>query len=130
MQLEIRGRLTEEMYSDLVTTVNSTGNRFKIQLEHRQCVTVGDPSSPLDSNGNYTKYELVYVNHYTREIEDILSASGEYTDFGKGDYFYISVKNTNKTQSTILKQSLYGTNMETFKIGVPYGGLIRNEYDI
>ena len=129
MQLEIHGRLTQEMYDDLVTTVNSTGNRFKIQLEHRQCVTVGSGDYDV-ATGTFEDLALVYLNHYTNEIEDTLRTTGEYTDFGKGDYFYISVKNTNKTQSTVLKQSLYGTNMETFKIGVPYGGLIRNEYDI
>lgn len=129
MPLEIRGRLTQEMYDDLVTTVNTTGNRFKIQLEHRQAVIVPDTSSPVDAYGDYTRYEQVYLNHYTEEIEDILRVSGDYTDFRKGDYFYISVKNTNKTQSTVLKQTLYGTNMETFKIGVPYGGQIRNEYE-
>ena len=38
------------------------------------------------------------------------------------------VKNRNKTQATVLKQNLYNTRLETFKIGVPYGGQIRNEY--
>ena len=72
--------------------------------------------------------QLVYITHYTNEIEDILNSDNEYIEFKKGDFFYISVKNTNKTQATVLKQNLYGTKMETFKIGVPYGGQVKNAY--
>lgn len=114
------GRLTQGMYDSLVSTVNATGNRFKIQLEHREAIAI--PGTAPDT------YELVYLNHYTNEILNTLNVSGEYTTFDEGDYFYISVKNTNKTQATVLKESLYGARLETFKIGVPYGGQIKNEY--
>lgn len=114
------GRLTQGMYDSLVSTVNATGNRFKIQLEHREAIAI--PGTTTDT------YELVYLNHYTNEILNTLNVSGEYTTFDEGDYFYISVKNTNKTQATVLKESLYGARLETFKIGVPYGGQIKNEY--
>ena len=46
--------------------------------------------------------------------------------FDKGDYFYVSVKNTNKTQSTLVKEFMYSSSLSSFKIGVPYGGMIRN----
>ncbi len=114
------GRLTDSMYNSLVTVLNATGNKFKIQLEHREAVAI-----PGTTPGTY---ELVYLNHYTNEILNTLDTSGEYTTFDEGDYFYISVKNTNKTQATVIKENLYGTLMETFKIGVPYGGQIKNEY--
>lgn len=113
------GRLTADMYNNLITSLNATGNRFDVQLEHRAAEYV---------NAGANKYEVVYLNHYTQDIENALNTSGEYVDFRKGDYFYISVKNRNKTQATVLKQNLYGIKMETFKIGVPYGGQIRNEY--
>ena len=113
------GRLTEDMYNDLVTKLTATGNRFNIQLEHRASYYVSDGAGG---------YEVVYLNNYNTDILNVLETSGEYTDFRKGDYFYISVKNTNMTQATVLKQNLYGTKMEAFKIGVPYGGQIKNEY--
>lgn len=113
------GRLTSDMYDDLVSTVNSTGNRFDIQMEHRQYVIV-----PVDGGTP----QMVYVNHYTDEILNNLNVSGDYVEFNKGDFFYVSIKNTNKTQATMLKQNLYATKMETFKIGVPYGGQVKNEY--
>ena len=116
------GRLTDDMYNDLLSVITTTGNRFQIQMEHRQYVIV-----PKETDD----YEMVYVTHYTDEILNDLqdaSKSNEYIEFNKGDFFYISIKNTNKTQATMLKQSLYGAKMETFKIGVPYGGQIKNEY--
>ena len=123
------GRLTEEMYNDLVSTLTATGNRFDISLEHRQYVMA--PVGTPNADGTYNDYEMVYVNHYTDEILSHLtdpSKDNEYKEFNTYDYFYISVKNTNVTQATVLKQNLYGTKMETFKIGVPYGGQIKNEY--
>lgn len=118
------GRLTESMYNTLLSATTATGNRFKIQMEHREYVIV-----PVeDASGAITGYEMVYVTHYTNEILNHLETSGEYTDFNKGDFFYISIKNTNKTQATMLKENLYGTRLETFKIGVPYGGQIKSEY--
>lgn len=115
------GRLTDAMYNDLLSSLSSTGNRFEIQMEHRYCTTVESPSSPIG-------LESVYVNYYTQDILDALATTGEYTEFNKGDFFYISVKNTNKTQATVIKENLYGTTLETFKIGVPYGGQIKSEY--
>ena len=114
------GRLTDDMYNSLITTLDATGNRFDVQLEHRAAEYV---------NAGPDTYEVVYLNYYNKDILEKLNGSEhEYTDFRKGDYFYISVKNRNKTQATVLKQNLYGVVMETFKIGVPYGGQIRNEY--
>ena len=118
------GRLTADMYEDLVSTLNSTGNRFDVRLEHRQFTVVGDDA------GNP---HVVYVNHYTSEILEHLYPSNpadpsDYREFRVGDYFYISVKNRNMTQATVLKQNIYGAAMETFKIGVPYGGQVRSEY--
>ncbi len=113
------GRLTSDMYNSLISTLSATGNLYDIVLEHRAAEYV---------NAGPDKYEVVYLNHYNTEIEQALKTTGEYTDFRKGDYFYISVKNRNKTQATVLKQNLYGIKMETFKIGVPYGGQVRNEY--
>lgn len=119
------GRITDTMYDNLVSTINATGNRFTIQMEHREYVLVPKKN---ETTGEVTGYEMVYLTHYTDEITNVLDASGEYIDFNKGDFFYVSIKNSNKTQATMMKQSIYATNLETFKIGVPYGGQVKNEY--
>lgn len=108
------GYITTNMYDKFVQQVNATGNRYDITIEHRKRI-----------------YEIdAYKNVYTTQIENILY-SGDSTVNNKypmyaGDYLYVSVKNTNKTQSTLLKDVLYASPQETFKIGVPYGGMVRN----
>ena len=121
------GRYTEEMHNDLITKIDSTGNRFEVKIEHRESKVVSA------GGGNIS---MVYINHYTNEILQKMKQDydgdgeidHEYKGMKKGDFFYITIKNTNKTQATVLKENIYGANLETFKIGVPYGGQIRNEF--
>ena len=118
------GVITKDMYDSFVTQLYGTANTYDITLEHREYKIVPDerPGAPAGAT------EIVYLNHYSSEIENSLysaAKSNKYV-FNKGDYFYVSVKNTNKTQATMLKQTTYGTLIETFKIGVPYGGQIKS----
>ena len=104
------GKITPNMYNQFLQRINATGNRYEVTLEHRKRV-----------------YSVnAYKNVYTKTITDILDSGNDYTDMKAGDYFYVSVKNTNKTQSTLIKEVLYASEQETFKIGVPYGGMVRN----
>lgn len=112
------GVLTSNMLASYTGQLAATANSYDIILEHREYKVV--PGS-----GNTS--EIVYLNHYTKEIDKALNTSGEYT-FNKGDYFYVSVKNTNKTQATVMKQAIYSTPIDSFKIGVPYGGQIKSTY--
>lgn len=112
------GVLTQQMYDSYITQLYGTCNTYDVTLEHRAYMAI-----PKGTND----YATIYLNHYSSEIEDKLYTSGEYT-FNKGDYFYVSVKNTNKTQATMLKQTTYGTLIETFTIGVPYGGQVKSNY--
>ena len=103
------GRITENMYEQFLKNINATGNRYEVTLEHRKRL-----------------YNInAYKNVYTSTIEDALE-KGDYDQLKAGDYFYVSIKNTNKTQSTLIKEVLYASTQETFKIGVPYGGMVRN----
>lgn len=119
------GVLTKEMYDSYLTQILGTGNTYDVTLEHREYKVV--PGAAAGTS------EIVYLNHYSSEIEDYLYSDSVDTPykypFNKGDYFYVSVKNTNKTQATVLKQTTYGTLIETFKIGVPYGGQIKSSYN-
>lgn len=104
------GYITPNMYTKFIQNINATGNRYDIAIEHRKRI--------YEING--------YKNVYTNKIENVLYNSGEAYKLTAGDYLYVSVKNTNKTQSTLLKEVVYAAEQETFKIGVPYGGMIRN----
>lgn len=104
------GYITPTMYSQFLQSINATGNRYEVTLEHRKRIYQIDG----------------YMNVYTTSIEEILNNGDDYTDMEAGDYFYVSVKNTNKTQSTLMKELIFASRQETFKIGVPYGGMVRN----
>ena len=107
------GYITPTMYTQFLQEINATGNRYEVTLEHRKRI--------------YTPEINAYKNIYTTTIEDILfNQKKEYRDMAAGDYFYVSIKNTNKTQSTLIKEVVYASRQETFKIGVPYGGMVRN----
>lgn len=114
------GVLTRSMYQSFLTQIYATGNSFDITLEHREyfVTPTGDATRPTEVN---------YLYHYTSEIERELNSGDKYI-FDKGDFFYVSIKNTNKTQATMMKQTIYGTLLETFSIGVPYGGQIKSSY--
>lgn len=113
------GRVTENMYNKFLQNINATGNRYEVTLEHRKRLYLYDNAT--------NSYKTAYKNVYTSSIESKLFGSEkEYSDLKAGDYFYVSVKNTNKTQSTLIKEVLYASTQETFKIGVPYGGMVRN----
>ena len=129
------GYMTESMINEFEEQLAATGNRFEIQYEHREIVYMPVP-------GADNSYKTGYLYHFNNDIdkailEDAKEHEAEtgydprYANFEKGDYFFVSIKNTNKTQSTIVKEFLYASNMETFKLGVPYGGMVRNsvEYD-
>ncbi len=125
------GTLTVDMYNSYLAQIQSTGNLFDVTMEHREykVVPAGDGAS-----------EVVYLYHYTSEIEkelnskdstdkdrNLLKKGGLYT-FNKGDYFYVSIKNRNKTQATLMEETIYATHIDSFRIGVPYGGQIKSSY--
>ena len=110
------GYITEDMYNSFLRSIYATGNRYEVTIEHRNFENI-----PGYEHG-------VYINTYTNSIIKSLEndATGHRYDMSAGDYFYVSIKNTNKTQSTQIKEVLYASMQETFKIGVPYGGMVRN----
>ena len=115
------GVLTPSMYDSFYGQLLGTTNTYKVTLEHREYLVVPKSGDPLNPT------EVDYLYHYTSEIESVLNSGNNYT-FDKGDYIYVSVKNTNKTQATVMKQTIYGRTMESFSIGVPYGGQIKSSY--
>lgn len=106
------GYVSTKMYYQFLQNLNATGNRYDITFEHRKRI--------YEING----YKNIYTNVIETELEG--KEDDHIYPMEAGDYFYVSVKNTNKTQSTLLKEVLYASPQETFKIGVPYGGMVRN----
>lgn len=126
------GYMTESMIMDFEEQLAATGNTYHIQYEHREIVYM-----PYTDAAGETRYKVGYLYHFNEDIEEAIDVDRatnpddpKYTNFQKGDYFFVSIKNTNKTQSTIVKEFLYASTLETFKIGVPYGGMVRNSIEL
>jgi len=110
------GYITLDAYEAFSTKIHATGNTFNITMEHRE----------------FNEDLNAYLNTYTNEILDTmdygwLNEKGErqYSyKLDKYDYFYVTVKNTNRTQATILSDFLSTNAGDNFKIGVSYGGIV------
>ncbi len=117
------GYISQEAYDAFLSKLYATGNTFSVTLEHRE----------------FNEDINAYLNTYTNEILDTiqqgtLDKNGELQHvykLDKYDYFYVTVKNTNRTQATVLSDFLSSDAGDNFKIGVSYGGIVwsvRDEY--
>ncbi len=113
------GFISMENYQNFITTLDATGNRFAITMEHM--VQDDELSMPFRSKG---KYRSVYLNNYTFMIMDSLNTSGIYY-LNTHDYFYVTIKNTNVTQATMITNMIM-PDKTYYKIGCSYGGVTWN----
>lgn len=104
------GYISQEAYDEFETKLYTTGNTFSISMEHRE----------------FNEDLGVYLNTYTNEILDTLADNNNENIYllDKYDYFYVTVKNTNRTQATVLSDFLSTSAGDNFKIGVAYGGVV------
>lgn len=110
------GYITEEAYESFLTKLQATGNTYSVTMEHRE----------------FNEDLNAYLNTYTNEILKTMdkgwldeNGNRQYSyKLDKYDYFYITVKNTNRTQATVLSDFLASHAGDNFKIGVSYGGIV------
>ena len=115
------GYISNDNYSSFVTTLNSTGNRFAVTMEHR-AINEKLSQEMMEDQGRYSS---VYLNTYTNAILEKLAENdgkGVYK-LNKYDYFYVTVKNTNMTQASIIN-NMVAHDSSNFKIGCAYGGIV------
>jgi len=128
-----KGYMTPKMYQDFEDQLFLTGNTYDIQMEHlhkRYDPVYNDEGTFQDS------YKTDYEGFYNTQINNKLFPPGNENmsdpsrvyRFTKGDFFSISVKNTNRTMATLMSDMLFNaTNAPNEKIVIPYGGMILNE---
>ena len=132
-----KGYISPEMYNDFVQALNATGNTYDIQMEHgqkRYDPVYDDPLRPETFRGEYAVH---YEMFYNAQILPVLfpdNAAGKDDPSRRyrlavGDTFYVLVKNTNRTNGTILHDFLNNAGSTHVKIFIPYGGMVRNEDD-
>ena len=118
-----KGKLTQEDYSALIAKINATGNSYDVQLEHK-IMTVNPNKAANDQIGE----NIYYVVYNTAILEDGIDkdANGEYI-LKKGDYFTCTVKNTNTTMATQIKNFVYSiVGKDTYTIAASASALVVN----
>ena len=129
-----KGYVSPVMYNDFFNQLAATGNTFDIQLEHDQKRYTPVYTDPADASTFQNRITTDYDGYYTPQIMGVLfpdktdpidSPSRVYK-MEVGDFFNVTVKNTNTTGATVLRNFLTNGDQET-KIAVTYGGMIRNE---
>lgn len=101
------GYISEAAYDNFLLRLGTTGNTYDITLEHREF------NEDIDA----------YLNTYTNEIINTIESQKVYK-LDKYDYFYVTIKNTNKTQAMVLNNFFTSDKDNNFKIGVSYGGVV------
>ena len=108
------GKITQDEYNSFVQTISSTGNSFDIEMEVQ---VLDDNPGKKVTEAEYTKVgENYYYSKYTSQILEEVNSDKGAMYLKQGDLVSVSVKNTNRTISAILKDFIYrvtGNNAST-----------------
>ncbi|WP_209847265.1 hypothetical protein [Paenibacillus sediminis] len=131
-----KGYLTPIMYEDFITEMNATGGTYQVEMEHLHKKYHPEYSDPANPNTFEDKFSVYYDGFYTEKLMNVLfpdnnepkDSDDRKYKFNVGDFFTVTVKNTNRTISSVLRDFLTGSNRgDGTTIAVPYGGMILNE---
>ena len=116
------GKLTLDDYDKFVSTISSTGNSFDVDIEIQQ---LDENPGVKTTQAEMTKIgENLYYSFYTSQIEDMLQEKAKIT-LKEGDRVSVTVKNTNKTISQILKNFFYQiAGNDTYQIAAQHSGIV------
>jgi len=130
-----KGYISPAMFAEFEEQLARTGNVYDISMEHLHKKYVPnyiDPQNPATFTGTY---ETVLDGYYSSQIkEKLFPASGletaddparRYT-FTVGDFFTVSVRNTNRTPAMLIREWLNGTTPSP-AVFTTYGGMVLNE---
>lgn len=132
-----KGYVTPTMYNDFFRVLHSTGNTYDIVMEHehkRYDPVYVDPSNPATFNKEYrVNYEAFFTPHimavlFPDNAKPLDDGSRKYR-MAMGDYFTVTIRNTNRTNATLLRNFLSNGDSDRAAIFIPYGGMVRNEND-
>lgn len=117
-----KGYLTRELYQDYASRLLTTGNTYKIELEHKY-VRFDPNSESVGNEVNAVRNEEIYS---TKHILNFLNNNEEHKYvMNVGDNFNVKIKNTNVTMATIIYNIVtVNMNKNNVRIYVDYGGKI------
>ena len=122
---EIRstGQITQDSYDNFVQTLSSTGNSYEVEMEVQ---VLDDNPGKKVTEAEYTKVgENYYYSEYTTEILDEINSDAGAMYLKQGDMVTVSVKNTNRTIGTILRDFFYSvTGNNSATVTASHSGIV------
>ena len=117
-----KGKITQNDYNTFISKLYATGNTYDVQLEH-QIMTINPNKGAEDQLG-----QKLYYSVYNSTILDGVNNSTEKEYLlKKGDYLIVTVKNTNTTIATQIKNFLYSVvGKDTYTIAASASALVVN----
>lgn len=129
-----KGFITPTMYNEFADQMALTGNTYDIQMEHlhKRYDPIYNDAGVFQGgyNVNYEGFYNAQINDklFPRNSSDKIDSPNRVYKLAAGDFFSVTVKNTNRTPATLISDILNGTiNAPDEKIVVPYGGMVLNE---
>ena len=122
---EIRstGKITQDSYDNFVQTISSTGNSYEVEMEVQ---VLDDNPGKKVTEAEYTKVgENYYYSEYTTQILDEINSDTGAMYLKQGDLVTVSVKNTNRTIGTILRDFFYSiTGNNSATVTATHSGIV------
>lgn len=116
------GKITEDKLYNFSQTIAATGNAYDVQIETK---ILDENAKRKTTQAQGSKVgENEYYSEYTTQIQDQIDKTGSY-NMKEGDIVSVTVKNTNKTISQILKNFFYQvTGNNTYNIAAKHSGIV------
>ena len=122
------GKLTLDDYDKFLNTYNlnieydKTGNSFDVDIQIQKLDE--NPGVKVTQGQKDKIGENIYYSVYTSQIMDELNANNE-IKLKEGDIVSVTVKNTNKTISQLLRNFFYRVSgNDTYQISAQHGGIV------
>ena len=122
---EIRstGKITQQNYDNFIQVLGSTGNSYEVEMEVQ---VLDDNPGKKVTEAEYTKVgENYYYSEYTTQILDEINSDAGAMYLKQGDMVTVSVKNTNRTIGTILRDFFYSvTGNNSATVTASHSGIV------
>lgn len=121
-KIKTTGKMTLDDYDKFISTLTATGNSFEVEMLVQQ---LDENPGVKTTQAEVTKIgENLYYNKYTSQVEEELNSKGRIT-LKEGDIVSVTVKNTNKTISQMLRNFFYMVSgNESYQISAQQAGVV------
>lgn len=130
-----KGYISPAMFAEFEEQMARTGNAYEISMEHLHKKYVPHYSDPMDQSTFSGTYQTVQDGYYSAQIKAKLFPSssvmalddrGRRYTLAMGDFFTVTVKNTNRTPAMLIREWLNGS-AQAAAVFATYGGMVLNE---